>query len=119
MPAVVGLTGSEGAAAAAAAGLYLRLEGSGTRILRQVPPAGESVQQGSTVLGYTTPALALPESTVTVPDLRGMTLAQAAAALSMQGLQLQGQGIGVAVAQSPAPGASLRPGDVVQVTLGR
>ncbi len=117
MPSVVGMTPAAAAAAAAESGLYLRIEGSGGTVLRQVPPAGEAVTKWSTVLAYTTPALAIPEPTVTVPDLRGMNLTAAAAALSLQGLQLQGQGSGVVIAQSPPPGASLHPGDTVQVTF--
>lgn len=117
MPDVLGLDPGAASAAAAEAGLYLRVEGTGSRILRQVPPAGEAVTKGSSVLGYTTPALALPQPTVTVPDLRGLGLTQAAAALSLQGLQMDGEGSGVVVAQAPPPGTALRPGDTVAVTF--
>jgi stage V sporulation protein D (sporulation-specific penicillin-binding protein) len=118
MPDVQGLAPADAERVAAEAGLFLRVEGAGARVLRQVPPAGVQVQRWSTVLAYTTPALALPEHTVTVPDLRGMTLIQAASALAGQGLQLDGEGSGVAIAQTPRPGVALHPGDVVQVTFG-
>ena len=117
MPDVVGRMQAEAERTVAEAGLYLRTLGSGARVLRQVPPPGASVARWSTVLGYTTAALALPERTVTVPDLQGLSLAQAAAALGIEGLQLDAQGQGQVIAQSPAPGAGLHPGDVVAATL--
>jgi stage V sporulation protein D (sporulation-specific penicillin-binding protein) len=118
MPSLLGQTPAEAERLAAAAGLYLRVEGSGPRVLRQVPQPGTEVERLSTVLAYTTPALALPVPTVTVPDLQGKTLLQAAEAVGLQGLQLDAQGEGVVIAQAPPPGAQLHPGDVVQVTLG-
>ena len=119
MPALTGLTPAAATQAAAQADLQVRLEGSGPYVLRQVPPAGEAVQRWSTVLAYTTPALAIPQGTVTVPVLQGQTLAQAGSALSLQGLQLDGTGTGVVVAQNPPPGAAAHPGDTVAVTFGR
>lgn len=120
MPDLVGLQTADAERLAAEAGLYLQVQGAasaGARVLRQVPPPGAAVARWSTVLGYTTPALALPEQTVTVPDLQGMTLAQAAVALGVEGLQLQADGSGNVVAQSPAPGAALHPGGVVSALL--
>jgi len=124
MPDVVGMVAGDAERVAAEAGLFLDVQGSGTgqgatggRVLRQVPPPGTAVAKWSTVLGYTTPALALPEQTVTVPDLQNMTLEAAASALGVEGLQLQADGTGHVVAQTPAPGASMHPGDVVAAVL--
>lgn len=119
MPDLVGSSAADAQRLAAESGLYVRIDGQGERVLRQVPQPKEPVQRWSTVLAYTTPALALPESAVTVPDLQGQTLKQVAAALSLQGLQLDGTGQGVAIAQSPPPGAQAHPGDVVSVTFSQ
>lgn len=117
MPSVVGMDVAQAERVAAEAGVFLKVAGTG-RVLRQVPPAGTQVQQWSTVLAYTTPAEALPEPRVTVPDLQGMTLQAAAQAVARQGLQLQADGTGVVVAQQPAPGETLAPGDIVRVMMG-
>lgn len=117
MPNVVGLEVGQAERAAAEAGVFLRVSGKG-RVLRQVPPAGTAVAKWSTVLAYTSPAEALPEPRVTVPDLQGLTLEAAAAAVSRQGLQLQASGVGVVVGQQPAPGDTLAPGDIVRVIMG-
>lgn len=127
MPDVVGLPPADAERLAAERGLFLRVDGAsaaggagpagGARVLRQVPPAGAQVAKWSTVLAYTTPALALPEQSVTVPDLQGLTLTQAAATLSVEGLGLRADGTGRVIAQSPAPGAAAHPGDVVEATL--
>jgi stage V sporulation protein D (sporulation-specific penicillin-binding protein) len=123
MPDIVGLSPTDAERVAAEAGLFLDVQEGGTtgaaggRVLRQVPPSGTAVTKWATVLGYTTPALALPEQTVTVPDLRGLTVQQSAAALGVEGLQLQADGTGHVVAQNPVPGMALHPGDVVRVML--
>lgn len=117
MPNLVGMDAGQAERVAAEAGVFLKVSGSG-QVLRQVPPAGTQVQKWSTVLAYTTPAEALPEPRVTVPDLQGMTLTAAGQALAHQGLQLQADGAGVVVAQQPPPGTTLSPGDVVRVTMG-
>jgi stage V sporulation protein D (sporulation-specific penicillin-binding protein) len=118
MPALLGLPAAEAERLAAAAGLFLRVEGGAGRIVRQVPPAGTRVQRWSTVLGYTRPATDVPGETVAVPDLRGQTLAGASDALAALGLQLEARGTGVVVEQSPPPGVALHVGDVVAVRLG-
>ena len=117
MPRLVGLPVAEARTAAAAAGLFLQVGGTGT-VVRQVPPAGTAVQRWSTVLGYTTAAQFVPEPRVTVPDLQGLDLTAAAAALALRGLQMQADGSGSVVAQQPPPGATLPPGALVRVVLG-
>ncbi len=118
MPGLVGQTPVAAEQAAVAAGLFLRVEGRGDRILRQVPPAGTAVQRWSTVLAYTTAALALPEGHVTVPDLRGLGLGEVVAELGRRGLQLEAKGSGVVVGQDPPPGGRLHPGETVRVVFG-
>ena len=117
MPELVGLDVAEAARAAGAAGLFLRVEGAGGRVLRQVPPPGAPVVAWSTVLGYTDPAGEVPGTSVRVPELQGLDLAQAAAVLGPLGLQLEAEGTGRVVAQAPPPGTPLEPGDVVRVRL--
>jgi stage V sporulation protein D (sporulation-specific penicillin-binding protein) len=121
VPSLVNLTVAEARVAALSAGLNFAVRGSGEgRVREQVPPPGTSVATGSTVVVFTAPRLPAPaeEGTlVTVPNLRGMNLRQAAAALAQLGLVMDGQGSGNAVEQDPPPGTSVPPGTVVHVTF--
>lgn len=117
MPALIGLPTSRAASVAAAVGLFLQIEGTGSTVVRQVPSPGDPVQKWSTVLGYTSGAGTLPGSTVTVPDLQGMSVDQATKALGAAGLAMNGTGSGKAVEQQPAPGEGVSPGSEVSVTF--
>lgn len=117
MPSLVGMTVAQAEQAAASAGLYLQVSGPGQTIQRQVPAPGDSVQKWSTVLGYTTTAASIPGSMVTVPDLRGMSVREAAQVLSAVDLGMDGEGTGNAIEQAPASGERVAPGSTVAVTF--
>lgn len=97
------------------AGLEPKVTGEGQVVVRQAPAPGTEIAPGAAV------ELALgPRSgeTVTVPDFRGLTLADAGRLAAGLGLLLkQGDGAGFVVEQSPAPGTAVPSGSVVTVRL--
>ena len=90
-------------------------------VLQQDPPAGTSVLPGSTV----TLTVAVPRPNAIVPDLTGMTLEEAAAALEEVGLLLGNKtegpsdeyDPGLVIGQSVAPGESAPKGTLIDVTV--
>ena len=93
-------------------------------VIRSEPVAGTEVLSGDTVLLI----VSLGPQPVEVPNLVGMTRAQAESTLAGLGLQTNvsatsqpvadpGQD-GLVVAQVPSVGASVLPGDIVTITLG-
>jgi beta-lactam-binding protein with PASTA domain len=54
-----------------------------------------------------------------MPDLRGLSAREAAAAAARLGLVVALTGSGTVAAQSPAPGAVLEPGATCTLALGR
>lgn len=92
-------------------------------VLRQDPPAGTEVAPGSTV----TLVVAVEIPTVTVPDLFGLTAAEAADDLTAAGLEPRESQRsvtdpaldGVVVDQRPAAGAEVRTGAPVRIFVGR
>jgi len=92
--------------------------GTDTRVREQVPPAGTEVAPGTTVVVFTAPRLASPDAEtalVSVPDLGGLTLKDAATVLAQLGLVMEADGTGKVVEQNPAPGSSVPSGTVVTV----
>lgn len=117
MPAVTNLPVATAVARVRAENIYLKVNGSGPKILRQDPPAGAMVQQWTTVQGYTTPAGPVPASFVPVPAVTGQSIEQAAATLTGAGFAMDIQGVGQAVSQVPAAGTPAQPGSSVAVTF--
>lgn len=116
VPDLINLPLGDAATAAGAAGLKLEKVGGGGQVLRQVPAPGARVAPGSTVIAYTDPVPGRGEA-VTVPDLRGLTMREAARRLGVVGLRLEVVGTGLATGQDPPPGAKLLPGAAVRVTF--
>ncbi len=93
------------------AGFAVSLRGAGIQVQRQVPPPGARVKEGTAVV------LVVGSSPggVHVPDVLGLTLAEAARAVGGLGLAVEAEGTGLAAGQEPAAGALLQPGGVVRV----
>lgn len=70
-------------------GLKMNIQGNGETVLKQVPSTG-NVEKGSTVVLYTEEGFT--EKLITVPNLRGLTKAQAKTALNDVGLNLSALG---------------------------
>ena len=117
VPGVVGMDSGEALAALKAAGLSGMLEGEGAQVAAQLPEAGVEMAKGSLVTLYLDQDPQQPQAQRTVPDLAGLSIAQANRLLQSYGLALEIQGSGVAVAQAPQPGAEVQAGDQVKVTF--
>ena len=104
------------------AGLSAQIEGTGDIVTGQLPGKGTVVASGTTVLVYTGEA---PEPEAeTVPELTGLTYAEAREALFARGLFLRSDSTILAdsdtvrvVFQSIAAGESLPAGSVIEVSI--
>ncbi|MCL6581342.1 MAG: PASTA domain-containing protein, partial [Firmicutes bacterium] len=115
VPSVVGQTVGEALAKLSAAGLRVEVSGEATGVVAaQVPGPEAKVAPGTLVLLEVSPG-GPSSGLVTVPDLRGRTMAEAALMLEKAGLHLAVEGSGVAVGQSPAAGTWVQEGTVVTV----
>lgn len=147
VPDIVGMTIADAEAALGTSGLALAVEplgdGEPGLVVRQDPPAGTSVDAGTTVVAFVDPAAppevrtdpptAGPEeqptdvgdATVLVPDIVGLTVAAAEDELAAAGLALRldvsgtGDDIGPVLDQEPPPGARLPAGAAVVARIER
>lgn len=97
-------------------GLNVRVSGQGAVVTDQMPAAGSTVPKGSSTVLYL--GEEKPKETVSMPDLTGMTYAQAKEALEKVGLYLDATGTGESgqvFEQSVAPGTMLEIGTTVEV----
>lgn len=100
-------------------GLKASVVGSGSKIVRQVPAAGQSIPAGGTVLLYTEKD---SEAQVTVPNFTGRSVTEVNTLAASLGLNVQLQGLVVgsdgtakASSQSVAAGSKVSKGTVVTV----
>ncbi|MBX5475499.1 MAG: PASTA domain-containing protein [Clostridia bacterium] len=119
VPSLVNLPLPEALAAAQEAGFTAVVKGSGFRVARQTPPAGAQVAAGTTIIAYTDDSPPPASGKVTVPDLRGQTMREAARILGLEGLKLDFApgSTGLVVSQDPAPLTLVDPGTVVRVVF--
>ena len=119
VPSVTGKTESEAAKLLADRSLSYQVVGSGETVTSQIPASGAKIPGGSTVVLYM--GENAPTGMITVPDLSGMTVSQANAAIAGSGqlyLKAKGataSGSSVATDQSPAAGSRVARGTVVTV----
>ncbi len=98
------------------AGLSVIVSGDDSEIVTdQVPKPGVSLLQGSTVNIYSAENDA--RTSVTVPDLKGMSLAQAKNSLKSKHLNINITGSGTVVSQDPMAGTTVEEGTIINVTL--
>ena len=81
----------------------------------QVPQGGATVLSGTRVVLRLKIGPENGKGEVTVPDVVGLTIKDAAILLEKVGLSLDPSGSGIAVKQEPAPKTKLRRGDSVRV----
>jgi cell division protein FtsI/penicillin-binding protein 2 len=86
-------------------GLRARFEGEGSRVLSQVPAAGEPAERGSSVIAFLSP----PADSLgrVLPNLIGMPTREALRQLSLRQVTCRLTGRGLVVRQEPAPGSAL------------
>ena len=105
-------------------GLEYRIKGDGEMVTAQLPVAGILLQPANKVVLYCDADA--PTEKVEVPDVRGMTVAQARQQLADYGLYLKQNGVAdwrlsgasVGILQSPAAGSKIMPGSVITVAFG-
>lgn len=121
MPNVVGLTEAEANNRLEENYLNYRIIGDGDKIVSQIPAHGRELPGNSTVLLYTDDSM--PTDQVTVPDLSGLTVAQANQALADCGLYMQAKGVDssasyvIAAQQDIDPGVQVARGTMIVVTF--
>jgi beta-lactam-binding protein with PASTA domain len=118
VPDLVGRTRQEAEGLLGALGLLIKASGDGV-VVRQSPGAGGIVSFGTPIKVTLTPP---PPEGKTVPPLRGLTEAQARAAVEGVSLKLEvgassGKGERRVTDQRPLPGTQLTAGEAVTVTL--
>ena len=121
VPNIVGRTAHMGVAALQKYGLQGTIIGSGDRVIKQVPAAGQSVPRGGSVVIYTEDNT--QEKTVVVPKLVGLTATEVSTRLGALGLNAKIMGGGIdqtgclSSKQSVAAGERVPVGTVVEVTF--
>jgi stage V sporulation protein D (sporulation-specific penicillin-binding protein) len=121
IPRLIDCTLSQASSAVEELGLTIRIVGDGTTVVDQVPAVGAEVAAGSEVIVYTEGEK--PDNEVAVPNLYGMTISQARAALKEVGLFLDTSGASptssdvVVSRQSVSTGTYVQYGSVIEVTL--
>ncbi len=118
-PTLIGKTTAEAKDEAAAKGLKLRVVGDGETITAQIPPAGQNIPKGGTVVVSTDSDAEVPMTKV--PDVVGMTPSEANKAIVNARLNIRYEGSGydsskgVALSQSIPKGTEVEQGTVVSV----
>ncbi len=121
VPELKGLSVDEAKSKLADSGFECRIIGSGSTVTNQLPAANAVIADGSTVIIY-----AGAESSAgleTMPDLRNMSYADAAAELSKYGLFTRTSTVisssdnQSVFSQSIAPGTPVKHGTIIEVTL--
>lgn len=121
VPDVSGLAQNDAEEKLRAAGLMFLEDGTGD-VTEQLPAPGTSVDEGTTVLLYMTQkygGLNLQEGMAAVPDLKGMSEAEAKRALEDAGLLIDAAGEGRAISQDAAAGEIVPEGTAVRVVFSR
>lgn len=121
MPNVVGSTEEEANKRLEENYLNYRIIGDGDKIVSQIPAHGRELPGNSTVLLYTDDSM--PTDQVTVPNLAGLTVAQANQVLADCGLYMQAKGVDssasyvIAAQQDIDPGVQVARGTMIVVTF--
>lgn len=110
VPDVTGLSADQAVSRLRAAKLEAVRLGAGARVTSQFPPPGAAIRAGGGVILYFGAG-----GRVAVPDLRGLTVAQAGKELGTLGLRMQVIGEGTVVDQIPLPGTPVLQGSRVSI----
>lgn len=108
VPDVTGLAVSDAIKSLKDAKLDYVLDGSGAYVKSQLPAAGAGMTEGSLVMLYVEGAAADSEY-VSVPDVAGLSIAEANRLIRSYGLTMTISGSGIAVSQAPAAGDTAVP----------
>ncbi|MCK8817329.1 stage V sporulation protein D [Natroniella sulfidigena] len=118
VPNVENLYLSEAQRELAARDLNVKLEGEGELVVDQLPHPEAVVNEGSTVVLFFEDGTSQESGyQVTVPDLRGMRIREAAELLGELNLRVRWDGSGIIERQDPAPGITVQSGEYIEVQL--
>lgn len=93
-------------------------DGQGETVTAQMPRSGAKLVKGGQVMLYTYEDEPEDvETLVCVPDVRGLSIVEAARLLRQRGLEMEIVGSGTAVSQEPAAGEYCKPDATVKVTF--
>lgn len=116
VPDVAGMGVEDAVSAIKGAGLDYVLSSAGARVTGQLPAAGAKMAQGSLVMLYVEGSM--PEGDfVTVPDVAGLSVAEANRLIRSCGLKMTISGSGLATGQEPQAGENVLPTTEVAVTF--
>jgi stage V sporulation protein D (sporulation-specific penicillin-binding protein) len=115
-PDVVNLPLAEAVSAIKGRGLEVKVSGSGNIVWQQVPVAGSKIAAGSQVIIHMSPFEQQNSGgEVTVPDLQGKSMKEAASILAELDLHLIPEGYGLAYEQIPEAGKVISTGSSLRV----
>lgn len=118
VPDTVGMTMAEAKKTLWEQGLLWETDGLTDTVSAQAPAAGAQASAGTAVMLYTYEQEPLQiMDLVTVPDVKGMSMVEAARQLRARGFDMEITGSGLAVRQSPAGGSYASCGSIVKVTF--
>jgi len=118
VPDTVGMTVAEAKKALREAGLFYETDGLTDTVSAQAPAAGAQISAGSAVMLYTYEQEPMQiMDLISVPDVKGLSMAEAARQLRARGFDMEIAGSGLAVRQSPAGGSYAPGGSTVKVTF--
>jgi len=116
VPDVVNLPLSEALASINRRGLKVKVNGTGDIVWQQTPRAQSKLSKGSQVIINMSPfEKDKQDGEITVPDLQGKSMKEAARILAELGLHLLPEGYGISYEQSPAAGKIVTSGSTIKV----
>jgi len=116
VPNVTGMTVANAVGTLREAGFGFLLDGTGTRVLEQMPAGGAEMAKNSLVTLYVTEENVKNDSEeTTVPEVMGMSVSEANRMLISSGLQMVIEGSGIAVSQEPKSGETVPADTMVRV----
>ena len=114
---VTGLPLWQARKALAQQGFHVLTCGEGDAVAAQMPSGGARLASGGQVMLYTQGEETATEELVRVPDVSGMSVAEAATTLRTRGLEMQINGAGLATLQKPYAGSFVQTDETVVVTF--
>ncbi len=97
-------------------GLTVKTFGKGEIVSRQSPDPGKVVQRGDGVtLVLNNDSVPQKDGTITVPDLRGMSLRRAINLLVIDDFDIHIQGSGIVIHQNPTAGQRVKTGSTLEI----
>ncbi len=116
VPNVVGMTMKDARYQLSVAGFRVLDDGGAGSVAAQMPSPGAKLVEGGQVMLYTSSEEPIAaQELICVPDVRGLSIAQAATLLRQRGLEMEMEGTGLAVGQVPLPGEFVSPDVIVRV----